>query len=202
MQAYEMKIFEMTIRADSLMSEEAQFLLDFGRFASRFCGDDRLAGRAYMTSCHRDKVSVLFAADYDLDVVMDAWRGHSDGLYGMPCITVHITWFEPEEAMIKARYKGAGDLAAELYRSALKRKGKGADAQETTTAAETPTEEKAAKTDEFTRACCAIAEAVERGADDGVRSAEDLADLAKALKIAVEAEMMRREMDKYEAKAR
>ena len=202
MQAYEMKIFEMTILADDLMSEEAQFLLDFGRFASRFCGDDRLAGRAYITSDLRGEASVLFAADYDLDVVMDAWRGHSDGLYRMPRTTIYRTWFESDEAMIKARYKGAGDLAVELYRSALKHKGKGADVQGTTTAAATPAEEKAAKTDEFTRACCAIAEAVERGADDGVRNAEDLADLAKALKIAVEAEMMRREMDKYEAKAR
>lgn len=202
MQAYEMKIFEMTINAAGTLSEGAQFLLDFGRFASRFCGDDHLAGRAYITSDLRGEASVLFAADYDLDVVMDAWRGHSDGIYGMPRITVCSVWFGPNEARIKARYKAVGELAAELYRSALKRKGKGVDVQGTTTAAATPAEEKAAKTDEFTCACCAIAEAVERGADDGVRSAEDLADLAKALKIAVEAEMMRREMDKYEAKAR
>lgn len=202
MQAYEMKIFEMTTNAGSILSEEAQFLLDFGRFASRFCGDDRLAGRAYIASDLRGKASVLFAADYDLDVVMSAWRGHSDGLYGTPRITVYRVWFEPDETLIKARYKGAGESAAELYRSALKRENKGTDAQEKAAAISTPAEEKTAKTDEFTRACCAIAEAVERGADDGVRSAEDLADLAKALKIAVEAEMMRREMDKYEAKAR
>lgn len=202
MQAYEMKIFEMTIEADGLLSEEAQFLLDFGRFASRFCGDDHLAGRAYIASDVRGQVSVLFAADYDLDMVLDAWRGHSEGIYGVPRVTAYRAWFAPDEALIKARYKGAGELAAELYHSALKREKKDAAAQETSVLVSELVEEITVECDEFARACCAIAEAVERGADDGVRRAEDLADLAKALKIAVEAEMMRREMDKYEAKAR